>query len=83
MLNFAFTRGAMSAGAWWALVTPGVGIVWLVLACTLLGHGLEQALNPRLEMHHLSVGAKMVARLARTKALKSGDLAGDSTAGSD
>lgn len=65
MLNFAFTRGAMSAGAWWALVAPGAGIVWLVLGCTLLGQGLEQVLNPRLESHHLSVGAKMVARLRR------------------
>lgn len=54
MLNFAFIRGAMSAGAWWALMVPGFGIVWVVLACTLLGHGLEQVLNPRLEMHHLS-----------------------------
>jgi peptide/nickel transport system permease protein len=63
MLNFAFTRGAMSARAWWALVAPGLGIVWLVLGCTLLGQGLERILNPRLETHHLSVGAKMVARL--------------------
>lgn len=65
MLNFAFTRGAMSAGAWWALVAPGLGIVWLVLGCTLLGQGLEQVLNPRLETHHLSVGAQMVRRLTR------------------
>jgi peptide/nickel transport system permease protein len=62
MLNFAFTRGAMSAGAWWALVPPGVGIVWVVLGCTLLGHGLERVLNPRLETHHLAVGKQMVAR---------------------
>ena len=54
MLNFAFTRGAMSSGAWWALVAPGFGIVWLVLACTLLGQGMERVLNPRLELHHLS-----------------------------
>ncbi len=54
MLNFAFSRGAMSAGAWWVLVTPGFGIVWVVLALTLLGQGLEQVLNPRLETHHLS-----------------------------
>jgi oligopeptide/dipeptide ABC transporter ATP-binding protein len=53
MLNFAFGRGAMSAGAWWALFAPGFGIVWVVLALTLLGHGLEQVLNPRLESHHL------------------------------
>jgi peptide/nickel transport system permease protein len=62
MLNFAFTRGGLSAGAWWALAAPGLGIVWVVLACTLLGHGLEQILNPRLEWHHLSVGPKMVER---------------------
>ncbi|HRQ39921.1 MAG TPA: ABC transporter permease [Chloroflexota bacterium] len=67
MLNFAFTRGAMSAGAWWALVAPGLGIVWLVLGCTLLGQGLEQVLNPRLETHHLSVGSKMVARMMGMK----------------
>jgi peptide/nickel transport system permease protein len=62
MLNFAFTRGGLSAGAWWALAAPGLGIVWVVLACTLLGHGLEQILNPRLEWHHLSVAPKMVER---------------------
>jgi peptide/nickel transport system permease protein len=62
MLNYAFTRGAMSAGAWWALVPPGFGIVWVVLGCTLLGHGMEQVLNPRLETHHLAVGKAMIAR---------------------
>jgi len=56
MLNFAFGRGAMSAGAWWALFAPGLGIVWVVLGLTLLGHGLEQVLNPRLESHHLMPG---------------------------
>jgi peptide/nickel transport system permease protein len=60
MLNFAFGRGAMSAGAWWALVVPGLGIVWVVLGLTLLGHGLEQILNPRLEFHHLMPGRPVV-----------------------
>lgn len=60
MLNFAFGRGAMSAGAWWALFAPGFGIVWVVLALTLLGHGLEQVLNPRLESHHLMPGRQTV-----------------------
>ncbi len=53
MLNYAFTRGAMSVGAWWVLIPPGFGIVWVVLALTLLGQGLERVLNPRLETHHL------------------------------
>ena len=62
MLQFAFTRGAMSAGAWWALVPPGLAIAWVALGLILLGNGLERVFNPRLELHHLSVGPKMVAR---------------------
>ncbi|MCL4295836.1 MAG: ABC transporter permease [Anaerolineae bacterium] len=66
MLQFAFTRGGMSAGAWWSIMPPGLAIVWVVLALTLLGNGLERVFNPRLELHHLSVGPKMVARPAQT-----------------
>lgn len=62
MLNFAFSRGAMSAGAWWALVPPGVAIIWVVLGLTLLGNGLERLFNPKLENHHLMTGDEMVAR---------------------
>ena len=60
MLNYAFGRGAMSTGAWWALVVPGFGIVWVVLGLTLLGQGLEQILNPRLDTHHLMPGRPVV-----------------------
>jgi peptide/nickel transport system permease protein len=63
MLNFAFTRGAISTGAWWALVAPGLGIVWVVLGCTLLGNALEEAFNPRLQSHHLQGEERMVSRL--------------------
>jgi peptide/nickel transport system permease protein len=72
ILNFAFTRGAMSAGAWWALATPGFGIVWVVLGCTLLGQGLERALNPRLLVNHLGGGDAMIdPALRRQKLAKS------------
>ncbi|HEY8177448.1 MAG TPA: dipeptide/oligopeptide/nickel ABC transporter permease/ATP-binding protein [Candidatus Limnocylindria bacterium] len=53
MLNFAFNRGAISAGAWWALIPPGLAIVWVVLGTTLLGTALEDTINPRLKRHHL------------------------------
>ncbi len=66
MLNYAFTRGAMSAGAWWVLVPPGFGIVWVVLGCTLLGQGMERVLNPRLETHHLTVGRQIAAQTKDT-----------------
>ncbi len=56
MLHLAFTRGAMSASAWWALVVPGFGIAWVVLGCALLGHGLEDLFNPRARYHHLTPG---------------------------
>lgn len=62
MLSFAWRRAAVSAGAWWALIPPGLGIVWVVLGGTFLGNGLERIFNPRLEIHHLSVGKKMIAR---------------------
>jgi peptide/nickel transport system permease protein len=66
MLYYAQERGAISSGAWWALVVPGFGIVWLVLGCTLLGNGLEQVLNPRLESHHLVSNCERIETSAAT-----------------
>ncbi len=62
MLNFAFERGAISAGAWWALLAPGFAIVFVVLGTTLLGTALEDAVNPRLKRHHLESPGSDVAR---------------------
>ena len=62
MLNYAFGRGAVSAGAWWALLPPGFAIVWVVLGTTLLGTALEEALNPRLKRHHLEAPGADVTR---------------------
>ena len=64
MLNLAFTRGAVSAGAWWAILPPGLAIVWVVLGTTLLGTALEDILNPRLKRHHLEAGLDDVVRPA-------------------
>jgi peptide/nickel transport system permease protein len=48
MLHFAFGSGAIGRGAWWYFIPPGIGIVIVVLAFTLTGHAIDQALNPRL-----------------------------------
>ncbi len=48
MLHFAFTSGAMSLGAWWYILPPGICIVILVLGFSLLGHSLDRVLNPQL-----------------------------------
>jgi peptide/nickel transport system permease protein len=47
-LQFAFEEGAISLGAWWYLVPPGVCIVLVVLGFTMLGHALDEILDPRL-----------------------------------
>jgi peptide/nickel transport system permease protein len=48
MLHFAFESGAIGRGAWWYFVPPGISIVLVVLAFTLTGHAIDEALNPRL-----------------------------------
>jgi peptide/nickel transport system permease protein len=54
MIENAFERAAISTGAWWAIVTPGVLVMLLILSCSLLGTALEDSLNPRLKVAHLS-----------------------------
>jgi peptide/nickel transport system permease protein len=53
MIQNAFERAAISSGAWWAIVFPGVVVVLLILGCTLVGQALEDALNPRLRVAHI------------------------------
>ena len=48
MLDDAFSVGAMTTGAWWFIVPPGVCVVLVVLAFTLVGQALEEIFNPRL-----------------------------------
>ena len=54
MIENAFQRAAISTGAWWAIVPPGVLVAVIILACSLLGGAIEDALNPRLRVAHLS-----------------------------
>jgi peptide/nickel transport system permease protein len=54
LIENAFERAAISAGAWWAIVWPGVLVAIIILACSLLGGAVEDALNPRLRVAHLS-----------------------------
>jgi len=49
LLDDAFTAGAISSGAWWYLLPPGLCVVAVVLAFTLVGRSLEAVLNPRLQ----------------------------------
>ena len=55
IIEHAFLRTAMSRGAWWAIVPPGICVALVVMGCYLLGQAIEDALNPRLRVAHLSV----------------------------
>ena len=48
MLDNAFSVGAITTGAWWYIVPPGICVVLVVLAFTLVGQALEDVFNPRL-----------------------------------
>jgi peptide/nickel transport system permease protein len=42
-------RALLASGAWWIITFPGIMIVLLALGFTLIGEGLSEILNPRLE----------------------------------
>jgi peptide/nickel transport system permease protein len=49
MLEDAYSVGAITTGSWWFFVPPGICVVLVVLAFTLVGQALEDVLNPRLQ----------------------------------
>ena len=48
MLDEAFRAGALTREAWWYFLPPGLGIMAVVLAFTLIGSALEEIFDPRL-----------------------------------
>jgi peptide/nickel transport system permease protein len=49
MLNQALAQGAISRGAWWYVIPPGLAILVVVLGFTLVGRAVEHILNPRMQ----------------------------------
>ena len=48
ILESAFGQGAAFANNWWWIVPPGLAVVLVVLAFTLVGYALDDILNPKL-----------------------------------
>ena len=48
LLDTANESGAVSAGAWWYFIPPGLCICLLVMGFTLVGYAIEEIINPRL-----------------------------------
>jgi peptide/nickel transport system permease protein len=47
-IEASFTAGAATAGWWWWLLPPGICIVLVTLAFTMVGYALDEILSPRL-----------------------------------
>ena len=62
LIQNAFKDDAIINNAWWAVIPPGVCVMLVVLACTIIGQTMEDALNPRLRTGHLSVRRFRVLR---------------------
>jgi peptide/nickel transport system permease protein len=48
MINQALQDGAVTRGAWWYVLPPGIAILIVVLGFTLVGRAAENILNPRM-----------------------------------
>lgn len=48
MIERAWERGAVTQEMWWYVLPPGICIVLIVLAFSLLGYAFEEILNPKL-----------------------------------
>jgi peptide/nickel transport system permease protein len=48
MINQAFFQGAVTRGAWWYILPPGIAIVIVALGFTMIGRAVENILNPRM-----------------------------------
>jgi peptide/nickel transport system permease protein len=65
VIEHAFQRAAISSGYWWAIVPPGVCVALVIMGCYLVGQAIEDALNPRLRVAHLSVKSFKLRALAQ------------------
>ncbi len=54
LIENSFTGDAVLNDAWWAIVPPGVCVTAVILGCVMIGQAMEDALNPRLRVGHLS-----------------------------
>ena len=63
LIENAFKGDAVLNDAWWAIIPPGLCVTLVILACTMIGMAMEEALNPRLRVGHLAVRRFRLRRL--------------------
>jgi peptide/nickel transport system permease protein len=51
MLNIAYSDQALSVGAWWWIIPPGLAIALFGMGLALINFSLDELLNPRLRVY--------------------------------
>jgi peptide/nickel transport system permease protein len=64
MLNLAYNGQALSVGAWWWLIPPGLCIALLGMGLALINFSLDELLNPRLRIYRPGKGRRGATEVA-------------------
>ena len=65
MLSLAYDNQALSVGAWWWLIPPGLCIALLGMGLALINFSLDQLLNPRLRVYRPAPGRRGRAQVSQ------------------
>jgi peptide/nickel transport system permease protein len=65
MLSLAYDNQALSVGAWWWLVPPGLCIALLGMGLALINFSLDQLLNPRLRVYRPAKARRVRAQVSQ------------------
>ena len=65
MLSLAYDNQALSVGAWWWFVPPGLCIALLGMGLALINFSLDQLLNPRLRVYRPAQARRVRAQVSQ------------------
>ena len=65
MLSLAYDNQALSVGAWWWLVPPGLCIALFGMGLALINFSLDQLLNPRLRVYRPAKARRVRAQVSQ------------------
>ena len=65
MLSLAYDNQALSVGAWWWLIPPGLCIALLGMGLALINFSLDQLLNPRLRVYRPAQARRVRAQVSQ------------------
>jgi peptide/nickel transport system permease protein len=65
MLNIAYNDEALSVGAWWWFVPPGLCIALLGMGLALINFSLDELLNPRLRVYRPATARRAAAQVSQ------------------